>query len=1138
MTIVRTVSLLLSICMLTTWVSISFGKQALLGNLLNGVTDTLGDTIHDTPPATSPQSTVSPFPSAAPSPGPSPPDFPPNVDPQLPAQPPTLAPGLVPGLLSPILGPDPPPPPATPTPEVPPQPTPPNAPPSIPLPPTSPPPLINLPPVLGPTPAPEVPPQPTPPNAPPSIFPPETPTPEFPPVIDPPPPEGPVLVPAILPPIVGPTPTPEVPPQPTPADAPPSIPPPPTPPPPLINLPPILGPTPAREVPPQPTPPNAPPSIFPPETPTPEFPPITDPPPPEGPVLVPAILPPIVGPTPTPEVPPQPTPPNAPPSIPLPPTSPPPLINLPPVLGPTPAPEVPPQPTPPNAPPSIFPPETPTPEFPPIIDPPPPAGPPSLVPGLVPGGILPPIVGPPLTPTPDVPPQPTPADAPPSIPPPPTPPPPLINLPPILGPTPAPDVPPQPTPPERPPSIFPPETPTPEFPPIIDPPPPEGPGLAPEVLPPIVGPPPTPEIPPRPTPSELPPSIVPPIATPGNPDTPTIPDVVPTPSTDSPPVTPQVPDTVDKANTDVVPMTPPPTKDHPEINPPMPSRLPVVAIEKSTPPADTKPDSASPVVNHPDSPDVILYGSKVPNVVAPKPKNTIDPSPNSAAEPIPQENNVLDIQKTELAPPSSSDDMQTYVRGRANSKSGDGSAATIVGGRNGFPRGSNDSRRRSKAAHDLVKYIASAFAGISVALLLFYHFISLDRSLIWPSMSWSPNAWEFFFYIGYVQQMSAISQLTLLKAPDYILDYTDSFSWTNFLIQYPSDLKESPARRLMVIVLGGIVSYADRIEVAEDKILYHVVVGFVAVLSILLVFFFASVLITRRKTKVVLTETRNLPAQSVKVQKYRNISIRTLGLCVLIWYFALYPLSMYASFEISMEIAANQVSNALSVAITVLVVVCFGVLAYSARVILHRSENELRQYETLATWGCLYAEYTYRSRMFFVISAVVQIATGMIIGAMESESTSLISIIILHLLYLLAVFILSPYADPLVMKVTYVLECMAIFNFCLAFAFIQSNNMSMNGRFGVADAFIAINTIVIVLWFIRQLIIFSNYIRVWIAKSERQHVDQHEQGQERERQKFPASTIPTDSDFGNSTRANYQAHMHTLSPPSAWMATK
>ncbi|KAG3104429.1 hypothetical protein PI125_g13609 [Phytophthora idaei] len=411
---------------------------------------------------------------------------------------------------------------------------------------------------------------------------------------------------------------------------------------------------------------------------------------------------------------------------------------------------------------------------------------------------------------------------------------------------------------------------------------------------------------------------------------------------------------------------------------------------------------------------------------------------------------------------SDSEDLVTYVRGKTvTSGSAAANNGNVIGGRNTYVDTEDSDVLSASAAafHEFVRYASVAFAGISVALLLFFHFVSLDGNLLWVNAAWSPNTWEFLFYVGYLQQMQATSELTLLKTPN------------------------AGARRLETIVLGGLVSYSDRIGISEESILNHGAVGFAVIMGILLVVFLVLAMLAKRKAERALDESSDLNSYKSGVHRLRSVSIRALGLCVLVWYFALFPLSMLTSFEISMEVQASTVADSLVVAIIALVLVCFGVLAVAGRVIMHKTKDELEQFENLATWGSLYCEYTYRSRMFFVIDVVVQITTGILVGCVSGDPTQLIVVMGTQALYLACVFIMSPFADQMVLRITYVLGLLKILNFGLAFAFLNSNTMSATARTRVAQAYIGINSIVILVWFVRQLIVFSTYIRAWMVRS-------------------------------------------------------
>lgn len=507
-----------------------------------------------------------------------------------------------------------------------------------------------------------------------------------------------------------------------------------------------------------------------------------------------------------------------------------------------------------------------------------------------------------------------------------------------------------------------------------------------------------------------------------------------------------------------------------------------VAVETNAPSAsgtsgedDTDGDGAD---DGEDQMDVIVYtGSKSTTTTTTADPNHVTTTTTTDA---PVAAVVLEISTT-----SSPEATTSYKRGSAIiTTSSSGTTANVIGGRSGYTATTSSTAlsTSSTSFHDFLRYASVAFAGISVALLAFFHYISMDASLVWASALWCPNSWELVAYVGYLQQMASVSQLTVLKTPYFLWEYTDGFSWTNFLIQKTTS--DSAVRRLDTVVLGGIVSYADRIGIDESVILYHTVAGFAFVFGLLLVLFLVVAMLAKRKAEQALdTSSSDVTNHGENVRFLRNVSIRTLGLCVLLWYFSLFPLSMMAAYEINMEVASAAIAPALSVALISLIVICFGIMAVSGRVVLHKTTEELQQFENLATWGTLYGDFTYRTRMFFLIGAIIQIAMGIFIGSVDSDPTQLILVICVLVLFMAAVFIMAPYADRKVMYVVYALTVLKLVNFALAFAFLNSNTMSSAARYHVADAYIGINTIIIMVWFIRQLIVFSHYIRAWMLKS-------------------------------------------------------
>jgi hypothetical protein len=420
----------------------------------------------------------------------------------------------------------------------------------------------------------------------------------------------------------------------------------------------------------------------------------------------------------------------------------------------------------------------------------------------------------------------------------------------------------------------------------------------------------------------------------------------------------------------------------------------------------------------------------------------------------------------------------------------------VIGGRNRVyaPIESAESKltETSENIFDFITNASCMVAGISVALLLFFHYVSLDDiSQSSGTSLWNPNTWEFLVYVGFLQQMASVSQLSLSKAPSYLLEFTDSFSWITFVLHGSSIKDGNRNRRLETIVLEGVVAYADRIDIPESKIFYHCLIGFLIVIGIMLMIFFMFTLFAKYQAEQGARNFHVLTASfGRKIQKLRCTSIRTLGLCVLIWFFALYPLALFSSYEISMSMQASASSinilTSICVAMIALVILCFGILALSGIIIMHKSWEELQQNENIATLGSLYAEYIYSRRMFFVVVCLVQLLTGIFIGAINRNPTQLILVVVVQVIFLVNVFLFSPFSNSFVFKFTVALTVVKMINFGFAFAFFNSQantTFKVNLRGKIAQTYILFNSFVILLWFVRFLVIFSTYIRIWLAKN-------------------------------------------------------
>lgn len=430
----------------------------------------------------------------------------------------------------------------------------------------------------------------------------------------------------------------------------------------------------------------------------------------------------------------------------------------------------------------------------------------------------------------------------------------------------------------------------------------------------------------------------------------------------------------------------------------------------------------------------------------------------------------------------------------------------IIGGRSrDDPVNSNVMSTASANLHDMMRYSGCAFAGISLSLLLFFQYVSVDPKYTsaWANnRMWAPNTWEFLLYIGYLQQMGSISQLSLIKAPYFLWDYTDSYSWTNFLVQPSWESSKSTAsdgdginegdagsRRLATILIGGVVAFADRLGIKEQAILLTCSIALGIVVGVLILAYVVTAIMAKRSAERYddNRSTQVMFAQSRHVHRMRNRSARLLGIIVLLWFTALYPLSTFASFEITMQIqSADITAGPLMLAIGVMLVVCVGGLAVCVRALWFKSEQELDEVNARGVWAPLCDHFNYAMRLFFFFGALCQIVTGIMVGTTDAEPGQLLAVIAVQLIYGGLVFVFSPFRASFTRTMTFCIGAVKVLNFGLAFAFMYSNkSLSSAGRRRCAEVFIGINSVIIVLFFVRHLGVFVAFLRVYGAASRR-----------------------------------------------------
>ncbi|RLN43660.1 hypothetical protein BBO99_00006840 [Phytophthora kernoviae] len=374
---------------------------------------------------------------------------------------------------------------------------------------------------------------------------------------------------------------------------------------------------------------------------------------------------------------------------------------------------------------------------------------------------------------------------------------------------------------------------------------------------------------------------------------------------------------------------------------------------------------------------------------------------------------------------------------------------TIIGGanRSNLPPGASISLSASaQEVQNALLYASYALGIVTTVLLMFFHLLALSK-LEWlggpsgghnhnggsgrTSMGWlTPNTWELVVVASYIQNVNSISMLDLTKAPQIVLDFTDSFSFMNLHISSVSTTASSEAlRRLQLIILTGIVAYSDRIGIDEVEALRMAFWYFLVVVAIII---FAFMLATGRAL-------------------YRHHK------------------SLSASAQLR-----YRVDVGLAVALFSLWVVVGG--------------------------GLYFAFMRMPFRYFFVVTIVFQILLGVFTGAVSGVPAQLVTLTVTHLLFIVVVLIIRPFATRWALTVVLGMRFVTIVNLMTSFAFLTSSKLSMHWRAIVSQGFVVLNSIVFFMMFTRYVAIFVVTLKCWSEYTHRESLIFSQQSHQIEQQ--------------------------------------
>ncbi|TMW66031.1 hypothetical protein Poli38472_003796 [Pythium oligandrum] len=419
--------------------------------------------------------------------------------------------------------------------------------------------------------------------------------------------------------------------------------------------------------------------------------------------------------------------------------------------------------------------------------------------------------------------------------------------------------------------------------------------------------------------------------------------------------------------------------------------------------------------------------------------------------------------------------------------------AVVIGGSDATAGTRTLQQVSGRDVYRFLQVLTSVLALLSCLALIVFHFAAADERLMSTWAPESPNAWEFVLYIGYIQRMASLSHLVVRRVPYFLWNYADNFSWTVFVPFHGSSVQPASRRLYEVVVLDGVVGFANRIGVSEGGLLVRSMIGLLVVLGIVAAVIGITTAVTKPRDVYDPDDELEFTRSSsvVSTPKIREATsswrIKT-ELAVLVWLAALYPMAMLSSFEIGMEICAHDVTAfSLVVAIVALLFGCAGIFVYRVVMILKTRMQQIDDNASDDSTDTCPEEPLHTQPLPFLAFVITQIVSGIVVGAVTNAIAQIVALVVFVLVFLLCAWRWMQWRNTRVTKaLVFGLGLIKIVNLGLIFAFVSSSDDAAisDGPHAVGIAYIVLNSVVIVGFFVRHFGMANRLARiVWDERS-------------------------------------------------------
>ena len=349
----------------------------------------------------------------------------------------------------------------------------------------------------------------------------------------------------------------------------------------------------------------------------------------------------------------------------------------------------------------------------------------------------------------------------------------------------------------------------------------------------------------------------------------------------------------------------------------------------------------------------------------------------------------------------------------------------------------------------ITKYTAYSSLALAMLPLILHGFMANEISSV-------------LAIVGYFQGLNAAGQLARSWIPEQLLQFTDVFSFANFVTAGQDSFISSRHLTQHDKIIDGVAAFADRLNIQPQNLFPAILFVYWLVLGTL--FLLVGVI------------------KFCSPSSCAKLPFKVAGVAVAFTLLSLYPLTVSSCFELRVY-GFIKVWRSL-LALVTLLVNCFGVLGLYY-IVTHRTiEMRLQDSDFLSIWGPVYDDYVYEYRTFFVIKGAIDISTGIFIGAIVTVPYQLIFIVLIHLIFILLIFLLSPYFDRIRRNCMLLFMTVRMTVFALFSVFVSnSSSVSKRKEKAITWSIILLNLGLILLLFVYQL---KNFIAS-IVEAYRRH---------------------------------------------------